>query len=157
VKLFQTQMILAAMSLAAAPLSAQVPAAPPAAAPAPPPVLTPAQEARFLQLGKTYTRWFLAGKADSLAGVYETTALLRMGGVENIRQQMAQVADHAGTESAVLAEKMTRRNGWPQFWHEGQFTQFADEPIVIRWVMDADGHIVGVGLGPKSRTPAVDN
>ena len=41
---------------------------------------------------------------------------------------------------------MTRRRGIPQFWHEGQFIRLGDDPLVIRWLMDPDGKIVGVGL-----------
>ena len=43
----------------------------------------------------------------------------------------------------------------PQFWHEAMFDNFA-EPVVIRWVMDEKGDIIGIGLGPKSQTPDVD-
>ena len=82
------QLILAAVTVAAGPIAAQTTTPPPAPVPTP---LTPAQEAHLLSLGKTYTRWFLAGHADSLAAAYSTEMLEKTGGVENIRQQMTQV------------------------------------------------------------------
>jgi hypothetical protein len=51
---------------------------------------------------------------------------------------------------------MTRRRGSPQYWREGRYSGFADEPIVFRWVFNEQGEITGIGLTPKSRAPAPD-
>jgi hypothetical protein len=145
--------IVSAAIFAAAPLSAQVsPSAPPAPAP-----LTPAEEARFIGLGRTYTRWFLHSDADSLAGAMDMGTFLKAGGTTQLVANSQLVSEQAGTERQVLVEKMTRRKGVLQFWHEAEFTKLeAGDPLVIRWLMDAQGKIVGLGLGLKSETPAPD-
>jgi hypothetical protein len=63
----------------------------------------------------------------------------------------------AGAEQKFIEEKMTRRRGNPQYWREASYTNFTDESLVFRWVFDAEGRIVGIGLGPRSRTPAPDS
>ena len=148
------QSLAVAVMFAAAPLSAQVaPAPPPAVAP-----LAPADEARFLDLGRTYTRWFLHSDTDSLAGAMDMATFLKAGGTTQLVANSQLVSEHAGTESKLLVEKMTRRKGVLQFWHEAEFTKLdAGDPLVIRWLMDAQGKIVGMGLGLKSGTPAPDN
>jgi hypothetical protein len=118
--------------------------------------MTPAEEQRFLALGKQYTRWFLNGFADSMSTAFDSTVLTQLGGANGIRDQMNVIAERGGSETRMLTEKMTLRNGQPQFWHEGEFSVFTNEPLVIRWVLNKDGKIVGVGFGPKSSTPAPD-
>lgn len=138
----------------AAPLAAQTTApAAPAAAPA---KLTPEEEARFLALGKTYTRWFLAGKADSMLTAFDPEAAEKAGGIEGIRGMMNSLAERAGVETKIVEEKITRRNGRVQFWHAGLFSDFADEEVVLRWIFDANGKITGAGMNPKSKAPAPD-
>lgn len=148
------QSVVVAVVFAVAPLGAQIaPAAPP-----PPAPLTPAEEARFTGLGRTYTRWFLHSSTDSLAGAMDMGTFIKSGGMTQLVSNSQMVSDHAGTESKVLVEKMTRRNGVLQFWHEAEFTKLdASDPLVIRWLMDPQGKIVGMGLGLKSGTPAPDN
>lgn len=147
----------ALLLLAAAPLEAQTPApaAPPAAAPAPV-KLTPEQEAKLLTLGKKYTKWFLSGQADSLMAVFDAESISKMGGVEGLRTVMAQVAERGGVESKIVEEKMTYRRGQPQFWHAGEFSEFGEDQLVIRWILTVDGKIIGAGVGPKGQTPAPD-
>jgi hypothetical protein len=148
---------VAAALFGTAPLAAQTtpaPAAAPAAAPATP--LSPAEEARLLELGKTYTRWFLTGKADSLVGAFAPDMAEKVGGVEGVQQMMNQIAERAGVETKVTEEKMTRRNGRPQFWHAGQFSDLEDDELVIRWVFDQNGKIAGAGINPKANAPAPD-
>ncbi len=141
--------------LAAAPLNAQTPApaAPAAAAPA---KLTTEQEARLLDLGKQYTRWFLSGKADSLATGFDAEVLTKVGGAGGIATMMEQITERAGVPTKVIAEKLTYRNGKPQHWYEAEFSELADEPLVIRWVFNAEGKIIGAGINPKSAAPKPD-
>jgi hypothetical protein len=74
--------------------------------------------------------------------------------IDEVRQQMDLFAERAGTVIRVLAERMTRRNGTPQYWWEAEGTNYAAEPVVMRWLFDEDLKIVGVGLTPKSRAPS---
>ena len=148
------QAVVLAMVFAVAPLGAQIaPTPPPATAPLP-----PAEEAHFMALGRTYTRWFLHGSTDSLADAVDMGTFLKSGGTTQLVANSQKVSEHAGTETKVLVEKMTRRKGVLQFWHEAEFTKLdAGDPLVIRWLMDSEGKIVGMGLGLKSGTPAPDN
>ena len=61
----------------------------------------------------------------------------------------------AGTEVAVLEEKFVMRNQRPQYWRTAKFTNFP-EPILLRWVINPQGEIVGLGLGPLSQAPPID-
>ncbi len=116
---------------------------------------TPLSDAEFLKLGKQYTTWFFNGDADSLLAHMVPESRTGVGGMAGLYEARDKVTEHAGSELLVLEEKMTRRHGHPQFWHAGQFSTL-DEPLVIRWVMEDDGRIMGVGLGPRSQTPAPD-
>jgi hypothetical protein len=113
-------------------------------------------EEQYLTLGKQYTGWLFNGRADSLLANATPQAQQGSGGVDGILQQRDRLASRAGNETMVLVEKMTWRRGMPQFWHEAMFDHF-EEPLVVRWVMDDKGAIIGMGLGPKSSTPAVDS
>jgi len=110
---------------------------------------------QYLALGKQYTGWFFSGRADSLLAHMSAESREASGGSAGILEKRDQVTTRAGNEVMVLEEKMTWRKGMPQFWHEGTFDGF-NEPLVLRWVMDDKGAIVGIGMGPKSHTPEVD-
>ena len=138
-----------AASLVAGPVTALA-AQTPAAAPD-----TTAQTAKFTALGKTYIRWMMAGRADSLATGFDPSTLEQMGGAAALRENMDKLSERAGSQTTVIADYMTRRNSYPQFWHEANFSGM-DEPVVIRFVLDKEGKIIGTGVGPKSRTPAID-
>lgn len=147
--------ILTALTLAVAvPMTAQT-ATP---APANPAAfkMTPEQQKEFLALGKKYTQWFLSGRADSLATGFDEESFQKMGGMEGILTQMGQIAERAGTEVKILEEKMTYRNGIPQFWHEGSFSEFTDQTLVFRWLLNAKGKIIGAGIQPRSAAPEPD-
>lgn len=133
-----------ALTLATMPLAAQD---------APPPPFKPfteAENARYLARGKQVMGWFLAGNADSLVTAFGGEMAADMT-IESVRGQMDGFAERAGTVSKVLVEKMTRRNGTPQFWWEADVTTFTAEPVVMRWLFDEQLKIVGVGFNPKSQ------
>jgi hypothetical protein len=134
------------LAITTAPLAAQT--ATPATA------LSAADSTHLMELGHTYTRWLLAGRADSLAGAARPEFLNAIGGAAGLTEQVAMLAEHAGEQTKVLADKMTRRNGKPQYWHEGEFALFTNEPLVLRFILDAEGKISGLGIAPKSRSPS---
>lgn len=143
-------MALGALVFAVAPVAAQDTAT---AAPAP---FTAEEESRYLALGKRATAFFFEGQADSLLAMMDSTTRVRLGGIDGIRRQMDVVAERAGVPLNVLAQRMTRRQGTAQFWWEAEMSNFTDEPLVMRWLFDEQGHLVGAGLGPKSQTPPPD-
>ncbi|MBA2626966.1 MAG: hypothetical protein H0U85_03065 [Gemmatimonadales bacterium] len=114
-------------------------------------------DADYLKLGNQYSTWLFAGNADSLAAHMADEARTKSGGAAGVADLRANLTARAGSEVWVVAEKMTRRGGNPQYWRESQFSAFADESLVLRWVMDARGQIIGIGLGPLSQTPAPDS
>lgn len=120
------------------------------AAPAPAKPFTAEESSRYMALGKQATRYFFEGHADSLVAMGDSAFVARTGGVDGIRQQVATIADRAGMPLNVLEQKMTRRNGAPQFWWEAEFSEFVDEPLVFRWLFNDNGQLTGAGMGPKS-------
>ena len=143
--------LAAAVTGAAAPLAAQS-----ADKPAGPATLTSADSARYLEIGKSATRWMLAGHADSLATALDPEALEKAGGVNGLKAMHDQMQERIGPQTRLVQQKLTRRNGMVQFWHEAEFTNFTDEAVVIRWVMNDKMKIVGVGMNPLSKAPPVD-
>ncbi|HRP08451.1 MAG TPA: hypothetical protein PLL69_08180, partial [Gemmatimonadales bacterium] len=143
----RSTVFLGAALLGSAPLGAQTTEA----APAPPAPFTPAEEARYMELGRNVTRWFFNGAADSMYAAASEDTRKAMGGVEGIREQMDEITNRAGYRTLVVEEKMTRRDGMPQFWHEALFSDYTNEPLVFRWIFNEQGELVGAGINPKSK------
>jgi hypothetical protein len=118
------------------------------AAPAP-------QRPDSLALARQYTVWFYTGEVDSLIAHHpadsQRDTTLRRG----ITARMEQVALRAGTETAVIEEKFVKRNGATQYWRTAKFSDMS-EPFLLRWVINPDGTIGGMGLGPRSQAPPID-
>jgi hypothetical protein len=113
-----------------------------------------AQEAPVdsLALARQYTQWLYAGEADSLLAhsTEETrteTDFTRLG-------QM--IAERAGFELEVSEETWKLRNGACQYWRTAQFSVM-DEPLLLRWVLDPQGRIEGLGAGPLTQAPPVES
>ena len=132
----------ALLAIVSSPLAAQTPKPTP---------LSAADSTRFMELGRTYVRWMLQGKADSLVAVMDAEYLESTGGPVGVSDRLGKIAERGGKEVKVLIEKLTRRNGQPQFWHEAEFSAFTDEPVVFRIVFDEKGKVVRIGLSPKSQ------
>ncbi|HET8649706.1 MAG TPA: hypothetical protein VFL95_06680, partial [Gemmatimonadales bacterium] len=125
-----------------------------AAAPAAAQSSSASAQPNYLALGHQYAEWFLAGKSDSLAAHVDSSSG-HPWGAEQFTRQRAALKERAGKETAVLEEKMNRRQGHRQYWRESLFNQM-DEPVVVRFLLTDEGRITGFGMGPKSRTPAPD-
>lgn len=140
---------LAVLALTTAALSAQGNAPPVPSKP-----FTPEEHARYMALGKKVNTWFFEGQADSIFTIADSSARAAMGGVEGIEQQMERFGTRAGALLRVVDEKMTRRNGVPQFWFEAEFAEFTADALVLRWLFNEEGQLVGAGMGPKGGAPA---
>lgn len=108
-----------------------------------------------LALARQYTVWFYTSQVDSLiqhhpADAQRDTTLRR-----TLTASIEQLTMRAGTETAVIEEKFVKRNGRTQYWRTAKFTDFA-EPLLLRWVINPDGTIGGLGMGPKSQAPPID-
>lgn len=117
----------------------------------------PMSDADYLALGRKYFDWFVAAEADSLLAHMSPEAREASGGVDGVNRAVTDFITRAGLESELVEERMTRRRGNPQYWREARYTTFVDEPLVFRWVFNDKGEILGIGMGPKSRSPAPDS
>ncbi|MDH3497817.1 MAG: hypothetical protein OER21_13735 [Gemmatimonadota bacterium] len=132
------------------PLAGLLASAPPAAAQAPVPVDS-------LALARQYTGWLYAGQADSLlAHLSDQSKGGEFGRLDFWTRHGDMIAERAGMEFEVLDESWKLRNGRWQYWRTARFSSM-DEPLLVRWVLDATGHIDGLGLGPLSQAPPTDN
>ena len=107
-----------------------------------------------LALARKFTTWFYTGQVDSLlahspADNRDSTSRRRYA------EQLDQLSVRAGVETAVIEEKFAMRNGRPQYWRTARFSNFP-EPILLRWVIDGNGQLIGMGLGPLSQAPPID-
>lgn len=113
-------------------------------------------DAELLERGRKLTDWLLAGQADSIHELMTETARTKVGGTEGIRAMSAKLAMALGSETAVVEERMTYRNGNRQYWRQSTFDAFVAEPFVFRWIFDDAGLVMGAGLNPLSQAPAPD-
>ncbi len=110
----------------------------------------------YLKLGHQYYTWFVGGQADSILAHLAPGVAEQAGGLEGINSAIFDFLGRAGDETELMEEKMTRRMGHPQYWHKAKYALFPAEPLVFRWVLDDEGLITGVGMGPESGTPKPD-
>jgi hypothetical protein len=109
-----------------------------------------------LALARQYSEWLYAGEADSLLAhsVEETrTEMSENGGFTRLSQM---IAEHAGFELEVSEETWKMRNGQCQYWRTAQFSAM-EEPLLVRWVLDPQGRIEGIGAGPLTQAPEVES
>lgn len=139
---------IGAVAIATSPLAAQE------AVPAPAKPFTAEETSRYMALGKRATDHFISGHADSLLAMMSPEAQEGVGGLDGVRRMMDQIAERAGVVLNVVDQKMTRREGRPQFWWEAEFSEFTEQPLVIRWVFGEDDLITGAGINPKSAARA---
>lgn len=113
-------------------------------------------DAELLERGRRLTGWLLAGQSDSIYAMMTETARTKVGGTAGIEAMSAKLAMALGSETAVLEERMTQRNGNRQYWRQSTFDSFLAEPFVFRWIFDGAGLVMGAGLNPLSQAPAPD-
>ena len=141
-----TRLLLLSLACAA-PVAAQAVVVPPS--PPVPVPLSPADSTRLFARGKQINDWFLAGMLDSVYAAASAEARQKMGGVEWLHSHWERFIEPAGAPIGDVAMALTRRDGEPQFWYEARFSQITNDLVVVRWVLDTDGRITGVGMGPK--------
>jgi hypothetical protein len=109
-----------------------------------------------MELGATYVDWMLDYRADSLWAHFGDGMRENFGSVGDFKDRMANLFREIGDQRSVISQRYWMRNGRPQFWHTAEFSG-VPEPVVIRFVVEPDGSISGLGLNPQSRNPAVDD
>jgi hypothetical protein len=118
-----------------------------------PPAAARAQETPVdsLALARQYTTWLYAGDVDSLVA-HSTEEMAASGDYARVGQL---IAERAGVELEVSEETWKMRNGKCQYWRTSQFSAM-DEPLLLRWVLDPQGRISGLGAGPYTQAPPVE-
>ena len=109
-----------------------------------------------LALARQFTVWLYTGQVDSLFAHHPADAQRDTTLRSRIRASVDQLALRAGTETSVIEEKFVKRNGRTQYWRTATFSDFAAEPLLVRWVLNPDGTIGGIGMGPLSQAPPID-
>ena len=104
-----------------------------------------------LALARQYTTWLYAGDVDSLRA-HSTDEMAATGDYARVGQM---IAERAGVEIEVSEETWKMRNGQCQYWRTAQFSSM-EEPILIRWVLDPQGRIEGLGAVPYTQAPPVE-
>ncbi len=108
-----------------------------------------------LALARQFTVWLYTGQVDSLVAHHPADAQRDTTLRQRIRASVDQLALRAGTETSVIEEKFVKRNGRTQYWRTAKFSDFG-EPLLVRWVLNPDGTIGGIGMGPLSQAPPID-
>lgn len=108
-----------------------------------------------MELARKYTLWIYTVQTDSVIAHMDSASRAQLGMARNIEDGVAQLTVSAGSEEKVLEEKFITRNGNRQYWRKAKFS-IADEPMVIRIVMNAKGEMMGLGMNPASQTPPID-
>jgi hypothetical protein len=145
--------VVLVLALATAPASAQT-AAPTAPAASTAPAVN-WNDTQWILYGRQITEWFFAGQTDSVLAHSSPDVLERMGGAQGLTGARDELLARAGSETKVISDKMTKRKGNPQYWRESTYEN-APEPIVLRFVFNAQAQVIGIGMGPRSQSPAPD-
>jgi len=106
-----------------------------------------------LALARQYTAWLYTGGADSLFA-HTAPASRESMSRDRYAEATATILRRAGFE--VSAEETWKlRNGACQYWRTATMSSM-EGGLLVRWVLDAQGRITGLGLGPATHPPAVD-
>lgn len=109
-----------------------------------------------LQLGATYIEWMLDYRADSLWAHLGDGMRENFGSVGGLKDGLGDVFRQIGDHKRMISQRYWMRDGKPQFWYTAEYSAIP-EPVVIRFVIEPDGMISGLGINPQSRNPAVDD
>lgn len=108
-----------------------------------------------MEIGRKYVDWFLIMEVDSLFA-HMTEEMQARRTKEEMFDGMSQMFAQAGLPGDMVSEKYVMRNGMPQYWYTTEFENMP-EPIQIRFVIEPDGQISGIGMNPESQAPPTDN
>lgn len=108
-----------------------------------------------MEIGRKYVDWFLNMQVDSLYAVM-TPEMQERRSKEEIFEGMTQIFMRAGEAGDMVSEKYVMREGMPQYWYTGEFSE-APEPVQIRFVIMPDGRISGIGINLESQAPPIDD
>ena len=120
------------------------------------PILAQEAPVDTIAVGQRATMFFYDGEMDSLWTMLTPEFQDGLGSTEKLFERFDFLSERAGDEVAVIEETIKMRNGRPHYWRVAEF-DLAPEPILLRWVISADGKIAGQGLGLASQAPPTDD
>lgn len=109
-----------------------------------------------LALARQYTAWLYDGAADSLIAHSSEAAKESFSTADRWAQYAETILQQGGIEVEVVEETWKLRNGRCQYWRTANFSGM-EEALLIRWVLNEEGEIAAVGLGPASQPPMVES
>lgn len=117
-----------------------------------------AQAARpdSLALARQYTEWLYTGMGDSLLAHTAPSSREGIPSADWWMERTNLIGTRGGLETEVISEDFRMRNGRPQYWRVARFSDM-QEPLLLRWVIDDNGMIAGIGMGPLSQAPPTDD
>lgn len=123
------------------------------------PTIAAAQQALpadSLERVRTAARFFYAGEADSLIARMTPATLEAIGGKAGLLEGLANVGVRAGEELSVVEERWNLRNGMRQYWRTSKMS-ILPEDFLLRINLDAEGRIIGIGMGPARNAPPIES
>jgi hypothetical protein len=127
----------AVLAVLTVPALAQAPQAPQVQKPSP------------LETGRQYTTWFYQGETDRLWDLFSPEMKKAIGSAEALKTFRGQVDAQAGTETAVVDEKVTPNGGLQLYVRTARFSK-APMPILVQWALDPAGHVAGFAVRPAA-------
>lgn len=109
-----------------------------------------------LERVRTAARFVYAGEVDSLIARMTPEALAQFGGREGLMQGLTTIGTRAGDEVSIVEERWNLRNGARQYWRTSKVS-ILPEDFLLRINIDANGMIVGMGMGPARSAPPVES
>lgn len=108
-----------------------------------------------LEIVRRASHFFYTGEADSLIAMMSPSTLAELGGREGLLAGISQVGTRAGDEVEVVEERWNLRNGQRQYWRTSKMTLFPED-FLLRFNIDDQGLITGIGLGPARSAPPIE-
>lgn len=109
-----------------------------------------------LERARAAARFFYAGEADSLIVRMTPATLEAVGGRVGLIEGISNVSLRAGDEVSVVEERWNMRNGQRQYWRTSRMSIFPED-FLLRFNMDAQGNITGIGMGPARSAPPIES
>ena len=104
---------------------------------------------------RKWALWLYTTQSDSLFAQMDSASKAAAGTPRELDNSSAELATRAGSETKVIEEKFITRNGNRQYWRTANFSSLT-EPLLVRFVMNAKGQLMGIGMGLASTPPPID-
>lgn len=109
-----------------------------------------------MALGAQYAEWLVHYELADLWDRFSPEMQENFGSLGSFKEQVGDAFRQIGEQEDIVSQRWWMRNGKPQFWHTAEFSQIP-EPVVLRFVVEPDGTISGIGFNPRSQNPPVDD